>query len=272
MQSQRIFAFVVFLSIFIGFSSGATVTLTGTCGNIAQQGGTKYVNFTLLNSGDGTAGDMLLSAIPYGIQSNSETMVPILPPKGTNVSRFYIQNVTHNGTYGFGVDVSYVQDQQNFSVSFPCLVNLNSQTQPLLVVRNISTSGNKITATIMNFGTQNITASAYFVAPRTLQINQKEVRFTMLPESSYTFNATINSTPSLNESVVIAAIVSYFQNNESHSSMQKQVVRFSAGANSTPPQSTDFTWLLIAAPISAVLILIIASIFVNKRRKRTMMR
>lgn len=265
MRLHNLLALAVVASLAAGVAhASTTVTLTGSCSGVISNGSARYVNFTLVNTGNGDAVNASLfatAASPYGLSSQTVETAQALAPGKPETFTFYLQNLTERGTYGFGVYVSYSQDQQQFTVSFPCIVAFDSAAVPLLRIENLSVSGGKATVDVLNLGIGNVSGELYFMAPPSLQVSPRSASFELAPQGSSVLDSSLVRTGAYNGTVTLSAVVSYAYNGTVNSYMVSGAV-----ALQQQQGSVDLTWAVIAIVVVAVVALIIASVFINRKR------
>lgn len=253
------------LSLAVGIAGAdTTVTLTGTCSGIVSNGTVPYVNFTLSNSGNGPASSVSLlatAASPYGLSSSTSNGANTLLPGRAETFTFYLANGTYHGRYGFGVYVSYAQDQQTFVVTFPCIAAANGTSNPVLIIQNLSSGNGLVTAKVFNMGAASVTGRLYFIAPPALALSPRAMNFTIGPQGSYSLSSNMSMTSSYNGTVTLSAVVSYVSGNAVSSYMVTSQVSLQRQGH-----PVDLTWAVVAAVVMAVVALIIASLVLKRKR------
>ncbi len=248
------------VAVFALMASASTVTLTSSCSNIAVGNSGKYVNFTISNSGDGTATSMILTAAQQGLYSNTVNNVTSLPPGSAETFRFYLTNVTYPGSYGFGVYALYMQGQQSFIVSFPCVVSFMNSSGSQLAITNASVANRQITAQVMNLARHSINATTYFIASPITGLSTNPTAFSIAAGDLHPIKAEV-AVSKLNITVPVAILVTYVENNMSYTSMS------TVNVSLTSSNGFDLTTMVLVAIIAVVVALIIASIAATIRKR-----
>lgn len=242
-------------------ASASSVTLTASCSNINIRNNSAYINFTISNTGDGNATNVVLTAAQSGVLSSTVNHISVFYPGNKSTVSFMVEKPSHYGNYGFGVNVAYTQAQQTFIVSFPCEVSYVNNSVSLLAINNLSENNDVITAHITNMGNFPINATEYFIAPPYLNISGSAAHISVQPGSTYTLQSKIRYN-SVNVTLPVALVLSYVKDNISYTSMS--TTRFSLSKNG---EMQSLTILFFIGIIAVIVALIAISLLVNRKKK-----
>lgn len=263
-KSSAIFA-VAFL-LLLGAASAGTVTLSGTC-SVATNNSSSF-NFTIANSGNDTASNLVLTPSIFGAKpSNSSYVVQYLGPGSQMTFNISVTNIAEPGAHAVYVTAVYQQGSSSvFTTLFPCVVPLLVPTasQVLLAVNTtIGSSGNEVvTALLHNGGANAADVNVSLVVPPTLTYaSPKSYVISLAPYGNA--NATFQFTlPKSQEASYIGVVFASYSNSN---------MLFTTGRTLLvlPPGPLSYSVYLIAGAVALVVIvaaLIVYSIF-RKRRK-----
>ncbi len=254
------------MAVLIGSSSALTVTLTGTCKGIYQNNSVDYVEFVLNNSGNGPATNLSFIPASLGINLSARNgTLPVLYPGNTSTTRFDVTNATYNGTYAFGMYVSYLQGGQTFVVTFPCLVSLGKPSVQFAYISNMSISNGRLSTEITSIYGKRLPVMLYFIAPPAFTISPKSTTIYMNGSSVNEVNASIDEGRAFNGQVTLTGVISYVIANRSYASLYTLPVSLSQSGG----QGIDLTWMALGAVVALIIALIVASIVLKRRRPKT---
>ncbi len=265
MYLGRVVLIASFAVLFAGSSSAITVTLSGSCSGVYAENSTQYVKFSISNSGDSPATN--LSIVPYSYKllfSPVEKFLPILYNGNGTALSFAVSNATLNGTYAFGILVSYGQAGQIFTVAFPCIATVGKASPALMFISNISFSNNRLATQITNTYARDVSADMYFISPPSFSISPMRTAVYARADSIASEISNASFTASFNGKVTVTAAISYIINNTAYASIVILPISPSLPARQA---GIDPLWLIIAAVIAVLLALIIASVVIRLRRR-----
>ncbi len=267
MHLIKILIAAVSIAFLMNLSLASTVTLSGSC-KTSYVNGSEYVNFWLSNSGNGTAQGVILTGTPVGLKTNTLDNISMLGPSENKTVSFLIDNTTIPGSYAFGVYVSYTQDQQNFIVSFPCIVAIGNRTISPLVINNLSVVNDRLSARLTNIASYPINATANFINPPEIKMTPKSILLQVGPDSSVWANATVAHPTGKTETVNVALFISYAQLGQNYVTMQNQSISFgpTAVAAYGAPTGSDTLLYLLGGFILLIIVLIILSIAIKRKK------
>ncbi len=222
---------VVFAFAFIAsYINSSTVTLSGTCTNITNSNGTAYMNFTLINTGDGAAQNLLLTTSPYGLYSQNIENLSLLGSNDSHTYTFHFSNLSRPGSYGIGIYVSYLQGGENFVVAFPCIVNYKAASFSTVKITGFNLNGSKLSITAMNLGRKNTTARLYFIFPPIIKINPSISNISLAAASTKQVTAILNDSSLAGHkiSINLAAMLEYNEGGIEYTSFSILPISFNA--------------------------------------------
>lgn len=257
-------AFIAAVAVLLlGSSSALTVTLTGTCRGIYVSNSTEYVEFLLNNSGNGPATNLSFVPTSQGISlSAQQSALPVLYPGNSSATRLDVTNATYNGTYAFGMYVSYLQGGQTFVVTFPCLVSRGKPSAQFAYISNMSISNGRLSTEITSIYGKGLPVTLYFIVPPTFTISPKSTTVYMNGSSVEDVNSSVDEGKAFNGQVTLTGVVSYVIANRSYASIYTLPVSLSQSGGA----GIDMTWVVLGAAVALIAALIVASV-VLKRRK-----
>lgn len=254
------------LLLLFGAARAGTVSLSGSCRNFLLPG--NILNFTLYNSGNDTAYNLIVSPKIFGAKAVNSTYTLSSVQPGINYT-VYIKftNITHQGSYAYGSVVAYQQGVgQTFTAIFPCLINIGkpATSQVFLTTTNSVANGRAvINVSLFNAGTPQLNVSITPLLPPL---------FSFVTNSSYTLsikpystrNASFIVTFPISQSTYTGAVsANYILNNVSYSTLALVYV------NAQPSQASKTLPLLYIGIGVVILVLLILIILSLRRRRRT---
>ncbi len=125
----------------MGSAMASTVTLRGACSTYASG---NYLNFTINNSGNGTAFDVILTPnLEYATPAYAAYYMGNLTPNSSKGIRIGMENISMQGTFVNYMIAAYGQGNgQVFTAMFPCITYIGNATQSVLYLSADSTTGN----------------------------------------------------------------------------------------------------------------------------------
>jgi hypothetical protein len=264
---NRFALYFISLLFILNVVSAGTVTLTVSCRPISSNSTT--TNFSLLNSGNDTAFNLVITPFIFGAQPLQKTYpINSLGPNSQISMNVSFAGIKQSGAYGGYFYAVYQQGSDIFTAVFPCLFSFFKQTQSQVLISSNTTVGADGNAIVkisaFNEGTDSLETLIQLVVPPTFTYNGSENHsLTLAPyqKGNATFRLKI---PGGQASYTAAAFASYSKDNLSYASLSTFVI--SAQGETSSKLSTLFFDLVMAA-IVIVLLLIIFSIFKRKRSK-----
>jgi len=257
------------LLMMAGIVSAGTVTLTGACSRLGISG--NVMNFSLSNSGNDTAFNMIVTPMIQNVQTaRSFYAINSLGPKTIETLTMNLTNIDVKGTSAGYFSVAYQQGGDVFTAVFPCLLSFYNVTEsPLLIIPRTSTAANGNTTVLLsvfNAGATAIDANVSLMLPPAFTYkSSKYFQLSIAPYQTANFTFLLRF-PSTNQvSYSVAAFASYMQNGLSHASLRTFIIA------SNPPVPANFSFMLIllaAVVVVAVLALIVFSILRKRGKKK----
>ncbi len=263
-MKSALFAALALIAL-IGSGSALTVTLTGSCRGIYQVNSTDYVDFMLNNSGNGPATNLSFVPISYGISLSARNgTLPILYAGNTSVIRFEVSNATLNGTYAFGMYVSYAQGGQTFVVTFPCLIYRGKPSAQYVYISNMSINGGILSTEITSIYGKRLPVTLYFIAPPTFTIAPKQTTVLMNGSSVEDVNVSLEKGKGFNGQVTLTGVVSYVIGNTTYAYVKPLQISLA----SVSASGISITWVILGGIVAVIVILIVASVFIKRKRAK----
>ncbi len=259
---------MVAMSMMAFLAGASTVTLTGSCySNVVNQTN-NYIIFNLANSGNGTATNLLIEPIIEGAStSNATLLIPLVAPGGRYSEKIYLSNFTMPGSYAERFVARYSQGSSTFTTLFPCIVNIETNAQSLIGITGLSAHDGILDVNMSNIADYPILANISIFAPpsfsfpngtRSVTVNQYSVSNT-----SFTFSSPKYS----NAEFPVAVAVSYASKGVHYSTLAITAISYGSSGAAASQGSSNILLIAIGLVIAAVLALIVASVFVNRRRR-----
>lgn len=253
--------------LLMGLASAGTVTLTGTCGKYQQSNRT--VNFTLTNSGNDTAGQLVITPLIQNAElANSSSTISALGPDSTAILNFSITGIKERGTSIAFFSVAYQQSTSIFTAVFPCLIALGSATTSQIILGENTTITGKGNATVklrvINAALTQIDANVSLILPLAFTyLSSKYIPLSLAPGQSANVTFLLGFPQGGASSYSAAATARYSQGNLSHASLVSFVI------NTAPPASISLGSLVIyfIALVLFIVVLLIALSLVRRRKK-----
>lgn len=262
--------FLPALILLIGLSAASTVTLTGSCYQKIINRTSNYMVFNLTNSGNGTATNFLIFPVTDGANAlNTTISIPLVAPGGAYSERIYLSNFTIPGSYVERLVARYSQGASTFSTLFPCLVQINQNTQSLLAVTNITKSKNSgnLSVSISNIANYPITAQVSVYAPPDFTVANPTRNITLRQYSSTNASFAISTPQYTNSEFPIAVAVSYISGNVHYATLADTTISFGAGSTASPLTGNLLIYGIVAL-IAVIIVLIALSVILKKRKGR----
>ncbi len=270
----KILLLLFLLSLAPALSSASTVVLSGSCQTPYAVSNTVMLNFTLRNSGNGTATSIALIPKLYGIASGinvSSEDIGSLYPNNTKITSFNISGLSIPGEYAIGIITSYYQGSSNFFAVFPCTFYFNSKNlTPYVSTLGVNNVKNGINATFFNLAPRSINATAYIIAPPSLHFTPSPINFSISPDKAKNIDFNISKTNLVgleNASYGTGLALSYMYNGRYHTSLLNFV--YSSSISKTHSIFSGYFIVYVFFAVFIVLAaLIIVSIFYGRKRKQ----
>jgi hypothetical protein len=257
------------LLLLSGLPSASTITLTGSCPSVVLPSGGGYLKFTLLNNGNGTAENLIVSPVFPGVSVGSSTYsIASLPPNTNYTFNVGINSTKLDGTFTGYFIVRYQQDLSTEFAIFPCYLSVGNSTTSTLSITGISSNGKRLYLILYNIGATPIAATLGVAAPPQFSISPQNVSVSVGSHSSIRqqFNITEPQTVGV---FSIVGIASYIANNTHYSTLYSYPLSTGDTVNGVGIASTLTQNLPIIVVVIAILIIVflIALSIVRKRKK-----
>ncbi len=267
MDKQTLLFALAFSAFMLSYSFAGTVVLTGSCTRFVTNNSFK---FSITNSGNDSAYDLLINPYIANAAVAGNYSANILQPGTTANFSIRLSNVTAKGTYADYVVVTYSQGSSFFSTMFPCLLSFNNATTPEIYLSTslykVNSSVAAVNVSVFNAAKNNITANVSLLVPPFVSFEGPSSFSALLkPFSTYHFQFKLNLTNAKGISFTIAATASYIASKSHFAAMailgvSQQAKTFSSNIGSV--------LLFGIAALIALLVLLIAFVFVRSRKKR----
>lgn len=254
------------LLVLLSIANAGTVTLSGSCQNYLVN---NSIVFSLSNSGNDSAYNLLLSPLIFGAKPvNSTYPILQLKPGETVTTYFRLTNFTLNGTYADAVIVSYQMGFSAFTAIFPCMVSIGRATvSPVYENVNVNNSGgvSVVNVALFNGGPNTVNGSLFLFTPPTFSyISSKAYNFTLGPYTSKNFTFKLNIPNTGSASYSSAAVASFAINKLHYASMTTFAINIAA-AVSTGKKINILEVVLIG--VSVIIVLLLILMFRSFRKK-----
>jgi hypothetical protein len=230
-------------------------------------------NFSLSNSGNDTAFNLVITPFILGVQSQQKTYsVNSLGPSSRINMSVSLTGIKQSGTYGGYFYAAYQQGTEVFTAVFPCLFSFFKQTQSLVIIKSVNTTfganGNAtVRISVFNEGPDTLKTSVYLVVPPSFSYNG--TNHPSLDLAQYqTGNATFVGikVPNGQAAYAAAAFANYSEGNLSYSSLLTFVI---SAPEQTPGKLSSVFFYLAVGAIVIVVILLLFSILRKKKKKES---
>jgi len=251
--------------ILTNIASAGTVSITGTCQSALQPGNT--LNFTIINTGNDTAYNLLLTPFIFGAKAeNSSYPIGSLPPNQGITTLIPLTNFSTAGTYTDYFTLAYQQGTSVFTALFPCIVNLGKPTTSGMYLTT-NTTFNKgaaiINVSLFNDVRSNFTVNVSALFPPSFSfISQKSYLVEIGPYQTKKVQFQMNYLPG-SGSYTGAISESYVALNQSHSSFVSVVVSTQSATTTSPINYALWGGIGLALIIA----ILTARSFVKNRKK-----
>lgn len=258
------------LLLFIGAASAGTVTLTGTCSSGVINGTANYASFSLLNSGNETATNLVLVPVFSGASpvGGPQTISALAPGQNATLE-FHFNNFSVPGSYAGGFTVAYSQGSSSFFALFPCVLNFASRATSLVEVSGINQSGNVLRVNMVNIGPDALSASVGLLLPPGFSYYPRNRTISLQPGgSNQTTFSFVRPQQNIQASYAIAASVSYTYNGIHYSSISQSVLDLSSNSGAAGPGAVYLLYAITAIILLAIIALIIFAVIRKRRMSR----
>lgn len=250
-----------------GVVSAGTVTITGSCKSTLLPG--NIINFTLINSGNDTAYNLLLNPVVQGAKSlNSHYAISALSPNQLTPVNVLLGNVTGRGTFVDSFVLFYQQGASTFSALFPCVIDMGTGSQSELYLSTNTVESNgvaTVNVTVTNGANQDIAADVSVLFPPEFTFASPSSYLVNLgPFASKSLKFALNS-PSLQGSFTGIAIAQYQLNGTNYAGYANLLVASAVQAAKSPVNYALYAVLVI---IIAIILMIVRSALRNKKRDK----
>ena len=266
---RALFYAAVSISVIALLAGASTVTLTGSCySNVINQSN-NYITFNLANSGNGTATNLLIEPIIEGAAAeNSTILIPLVAPGGRYSERVYLSNFTMPGSYAERFIARYSQGGTTFTTLFPCIAYIGRNAQSLIGITGLSARGGTLDVNMSNIADYPIIANISIFAPPSFSFTNGTRSVTISRYSVSNASFTFSSPKYSNAEFPVAVAISYSSNGVHYSTLAITSISYGSGGLAS---AQGGSWILLAAigfVVAAVLALIVASVFINRRNRR----
>jgi hypothetical protein len=270
MKTMSLLLLGLLLLLMFGLPGASTITLTGSCPSVVFPNSGGYLYFTLLNSGNGAAGSLIISPVFAGANVSSSTYsINSLNPGANYTFNISIDRTDINGTFAGYFIVEYQQSSSTQFATFPCDFSVGKRSNSTISITSLSNNGKELSATLYNMGSSQIAANLSIVAPPQFSISPQSVEVTIKSNSQIRQQFDITE-PQTNGTFAIIGIVSYLSGNTHYSSFYASSIETSATANQQTGIASSLAQnlpiVIVAIAILVILSLIVLSI-VRKRKK-----
>lgn len=255
-------AFAILIAFIVPLSAASTVTLTGGCPLYLINSSRSYITFNITNTGNGTASDLLVSAVFPGIDAHNQTQViPTVAPNTNYARYFHLDKLIGQGSYAVNINATYVQSGSNYATVFPCIIYIGSLSGgPLL--ETVTVKGDRMNVSITNTAPQTIEAQVTAVVPPSFSVKNATKAVTITPDgrASVTFDVV---TPNYNDaSFPLIGELSYEANSTHYAQMASAALVFGSPVTTTSG-GIGFVTLILIIIIVVILVLIAVSFYLR---------
>ncbi|MDE1825740.1 MAG: hypothetical protein KGH61_04260 [Candidatus Micrarchaeota archaeon] len=253
--------------LLVGIVSAGTVTITGICRNNLLPG--NVLNFTLLNTGNDTAQNLILSPVLSGAHPQNLTYpIPSLPPYVNVTTLIKVVNITRNGSFPDALILSYQQGTSTFQTIFPCIVDIGigTSSQLYLSTNTLASKGIVlINVSVVNGGAGELDANvSEFLPPQFSPTSPSSYIVDLGPYATKNLLFTAQY-PSASASYTGAIGAQYFIDNVSYARMAPISI---VASQPVEKGGTGYAILLVAALAIIIIGLIGRSALKKKARHR----
>ncbi|HVC58627.1 MAG TPA: hypothetical protein VND15_04090 [Candidatus Acidoferrales bacterium] len=259
-------ASLIALLLIGSYTFAGTVTLTASCPLNVVNSTNTHISFNLSNSGDDVAGGIVVSPIIKGaLTYNSTVSLGELLPGQSTAPAISVTNLTQPGEYVDYFVTRYSQGEQTFVTVFPCLAAMQSKSQSVVQVANITTLKNQVLVTMLNSADYSVNATATLEVPPSFNINRPSANAEIAPQSTALVSFDV-SAPQYNATFPISFSASYVLNGTSYSVLQVTDFSTASQPQSGSPIKLNPPEIVFVVLIVGVACLITISIAKKKRR------
>lgn len=262
---KAIFAILWLFALF-GVMHAGTVILTGTCGQTPISENHSYNSFSLLNSGNETATDLILVPdFSVGNPVNLSESIPAITP-GQNITEdFYFRNLSMPGSYAGSYGLSYTQGASSFFTTFPCIINVIRPTVSLIRILSINVSGGTLTISLANVGESPISANVSLILPQSFHSIPQNLTVSMSPSETTNVSFAISHPKLSNVEYPLAAYASFALGGLHYATLGTYTLNLYAKQGIFSPQYLIFE---VLALVMVIMISLIAFSIFRKRNKK----
>jgi hypothetical protein len=262
---------LITLVILIGSSFASIVTLTGACNSAYINKG--YLNFSIINKGNGTAYNLVLTpVIPEANLNQTQYNIGNLTPNSIKYLHIRIPNSNLlNGSYANYVIAAYGQGTgESFTAIFPCIISIGNVSQASVITSaKISRKGNfdYINTTIFNEYKFPINVTVSVLLPPSFNFegqSTKNISIGAYQEINTTFKISF---PIENSSYSGAVTSQYLFQNKHYATIAFFIINTSQIPPAIGPLSINNLLIIIVAVIIILLIILMARIFLRNKAK-----
>ncbi|MDE1833615.1 MAG: hypothetical protein KGH58_04320 [Candidatus Micrarchaeota archaeon] len=263
-QSALAAAAILLLS---GTAFGSTVTLTGSCPFAVVNSTNPSIAFNLSNSGDGVASALTVSPIIKGaLTYNSSIYLSELLPGQSSTMHVQASNLTAPGDYVDYFVTRYSQGDQTFVTVFPCLAAMQSASQSMVDISNVTTKGRTVSVSLYNGAAYPVNVSAALEVPPSFNVDRPTTDVLMQPGSGASVSFNISVPQYTNATFPISFSASYSNNGIHYSELR--VVDYSTSPQPVPGSPIRLNIAEIGFMVAIVAVLCLISVSIARKRVR----
>lgn len=246
-----------------GILHAGTVVLTGTCDQTPITTNHSYNSFSLLNSGNETATELIvIPDFSVGTPVNISQSIAALTPRQNITENFYFKNLSAPGTYAGAYEVSYSQGASSFFTTFPCTINLFKSTTSLIRISNINISNSDLKLSIVNLGRSPIKANVSLILPQSFYSTPPNATVNIGASSAMNISFSISHPKLTNVEYPLSVSISYVSGGLHYATLGIYTLNLYA------KQSIFSSQYLIFAIIALIIIILIGLIILSILKKR----
>jgi hypothetical protein len=256
------------ICLLFSIASAGTVTLNGGCAPSNTL--TNTTIFSISNSGNDTAMQMILTPVMQNAEpSNATYAISSLGPSSSATINVTAKDITAKGTSGAYFVAAYQQGGSVFTAVFPCVMSFGTMTKSQLILGiNSSAALNgsaEVTVHAYNAGSSAVAANISLAAPPSFTYRSARYQQIFMRPAEMV-NATFYLTiPNLvQSSYTVGAISNYIQDNLSYANFVVTVL----GSTAPASKAGSLLFFGVAAAVVVVLALIGFSLFRSRGKKK----
>jgi hypothetical protein len=263
---SKVFLAIIGLFLATALSTAGTVTLTGTCSQAIINKTNNYATFSLSNSGNQTASNLLIIPQIKGVISlNQSESISYLSPNQNQTQKFYFSNFSAPGSYAEAFVVEYGQGSNTFYALFPCLLNFGNSSKSTVAIEKVTQASNMLTISVLDLSQSPINISVSTLLPPAFTASPSVQNSLVSPNSAKNFTFNLSYPQFSGASYTIGIAVSYLQNNIHHATLQPYLITF----NPSKPSflSKYLIFVIVAFGLMIIIGLIIVSLVKDRKKE-----